>query len=74
MKIQMGCGFLRFIMIFHLKSLCVIVFSLYLCRTKIEVRLAAIKREWGVSPQLSRSCKFLYRSHAVNPLPLASYL
>ena len=35
----------------------------------IEVRVAAIKREWGENPQLSRSCKFLYSSHAVNPLP-----
>ena len=26
----------------------------------IEVRIAAIKREWGENPRLSRSCKFLY--------------
>lgn len=32
----------------------------YLCTKIAMVRIAAIKREWGVNPRLSRSCKFHY--------------
>ena len=31
----------------------------------IEVRIAAIKREWGENPRLSRSCKFHYQPQTI---------